>query len=140
MSTDAINIYCDESRHTSDPADAYMVIGGVACPRNAKREIVHHIHMLKKKYNTQGEFGWKRLSPNRRDFYWAVLDFFARESQLAFRCIVVQEKYVVVLQARDKINDMDFVTAFIADTGYINKIKREGGWVETKKSPSLNGD
>ena len=54
--------------------------------------------------------------------------------------LVVQEKYVVVLQARDKINDMDFVTAFIADTGYINKIKREGGWVETKKSPSLNGD
>jgi hypothetical protein len=66
-----------------------MVIGGIACPREDKREIVHQIHSLKKRYNTQGEFGWKRLSPNRRDFYWAVLDLFVRESSLSFRCLVV---------------------------------------------------
>jgi hypothetical protein len=54
--------------------------------------------------------------------------------------LVVEEKYVVVLEARDKSKEMDFVTAFVADFGYIKKIQREGGWVETKKSPSLNGD
>jgi hypothetical protein len=86
-----INIYCDESRHTSDPADAYFVIGGIACPREKKRELVHKVHLLKQKYNTQGEFGWKRLSPNRRDFYFAVLDMFIQEPDLSFRCIVVDK-------------------------------------------------
>ncbi len=40
------NIYCDESRHTSDPRDAYIVIGAIACPREQKR---------KAKHNAQGE-------------------------------------------------------------------------------------
>jgi hypothetical protein len=54
--------------------------------------------------------------------------------------IVVEEKYVVVLQVRDKGQDLEFVTAFIADRGYLRKIQNEGGWIETKKCPSLNGD
>lgn len=80
----AINIYCDESRHTSDPSDVFMVIGGISCPRDDKREIVHQIHLLKQKYATQGEVGWKRLSPNRKDFYWAVLELFSQDSRLAW--------------------------------------------------------
>lgn len=54
--------------------------------------------------------------------------------------IVVEEKYVVVLQVRDKDRELEFITAFMADESYIRKIKSEGGWAETKKSPSLNGD
>jgi len=82
------NIYCDESRHTSDPRDAYIVIGAISCPREQKREIVRRIHCLKATYHAQGEFGWKRLSPNRREFYWALLEVF-RDSPLAFRCLTV---------------------------------------------------
>jgi len=54
--------------------------------------------------------------------------------------LVVEERYVVVLQKRDKNNALEFVTAFVADKAYVRKIARDGGWVETKKSPSLNGD
>ncbi len=86
-----INIYCDESRHTSDSRDRFLVIGGIACSREKKREVVYQIHKLKKQYNAQGEFGWKRLSPNRRDFYWALLNLFINETALAFRCIVVDK-------------------------------------------------
>lgn len=84
-----MNIYCDESRHTSDPSDAFMVIGAISCPREQKREIVNKIHRLKGRFNAQGEFGWKRLSPNKKDFYWALIDLFKENEALSFRCIVV---------------------------------------------------
>lgn len=83
-----INIYCDESRHTSNPDDAFFVIGGIACPREYKHEIVRQIHTLKGRYKTQGEFGWKRLSPNKQDFYWAILENFINDTNLSFRCLV----------------------------------------------------
>jgi hypothetical protein len=43
-------------------------------------------------------------------------------------------------EERDRDNMLEFVTVFVADKAYIRKIERDGGWVETKKSPSLNGD
>lgn len=43
-------------------------------------------------------------------------------------------------QYRDKIKELQFITAYIADKGSVAKIVRDGGWIETKKSPSLNGD
>jgi len=53
--------------------------------------------------------------------------------------LVVEERYVIILQVRDKDHELEFITAFIADKNYIKKIKAKGGFAE-KKSPSLNGD
>lgn len=84
-----INIYCDESRHTSNPEDPYMVIGALSCPRDRKVEITRKINLLRKQHAIWREFGWKTLSPNRCDFYRALLELFSSEPDLAFRCIVV---------------------------------------------------
>lgn len=84
-----VNIYCDESRHTSGE-DKYMVIGAIKCNRELKSKLVHQIHSMKKKYNTQGEFGWKRLSPNKKEFYFELINLFIN-TQLSFRCIVVDK-------------------------------------------------
>jgi surfactin synthase thioesterase subunit len=40
------NIYCVEGRHTSDPTQQFMVIGGVRCPRDRKHDLVGQIHSL----------------------------------------------------------------------------------------------
>lgn len=83
------NIYCDESRHTSDISDRYAVIGALCCPRDKKRAIVHDIHLLKQQYSTQGEFGWSKVSPNKLDFYLALKTYFLNQPDLSFRCIVI---------------------------------------------------
>lgn len=50
--------------------------------------------------------------------------------------LVIEERYVIVLQVRDKDYELEFITAFIADKNSIKKIEREGGWTETKKPQS----
>lgn len=52
--------------------------------------------------------------------------------------VVVEEKYVVVLQV-DRNQELEFVTAFPADEGYIRKIKKQGTLAEIKK-PQSYGD
>lgn len=51
--------------------------------------------------------------------------------------IVLEENYVVVLEKADTPKRLDFITAFPGDNAYIKKIKRESGWLETKKAPVL---
>lgn len=54
-----------------------------------KRQIIHDIHLLKKQYATQGEFGWSKVSPNKLAFYLALIDYFLNCRDLSFRCIVI---------------------------------------------------
>jgi hypothetical protein len=71
-----------------------MVIGAISCPVAEKRAIVRRIHNLRAIHAAQGEFGWKRLSPNKRGFYWDLLGLFANEPALQFRCIIVDKMLV----------------------------------------------
>ncbi|OPY10197.1 MAG: hypothetical protein A4E66_01618 [Syntrophus sp. PtaB.Bin001] len=104
-----ISIYCDEkSRHTSNPDDPYMVIGALSCPRERKEEFTQRINRMRKIHDVWREFGWKTLSPSRRDFYWALLDFFRCESELAFRCLVVDRNILDHEQYNQGDNELGF--------------------------------
>jgi len=50
--------------------------------------------------------------------------------------LVAEEKYVVVLQEKEKTGDLEFLSAFPADRSYIQKIQRESALVETKMPQS----
>src|SRR5690554_4092864 len=102
------NLYCDESRHTSDPRDKYAVIGALQCPREEKKRIVGGIHALMAKYSTHGEVGWKRISPNRAEFYNSLLALFLEEPNLCFRCILVDRSAL----DHDKYNEGDSELGF----------------------------
>jgi len=73
-----------------------------------------------------------------------VLQQFRKDSRNRMKkrrvLIVVEEKYVVVLDVRDNHREYDFISAFLADEGYLKKLRKGALLLETKKSPSLNGD
>lgn len=50
--------------------------------------------------------------------------------------IVVEERYVVVLEERHDPATLEFITAFPADENYLMKIRRESLLLETKKPQS----
>ena len=50
--------------------------------------------------------------------------------------LVTEENYLVVLEYRKKDNDLQFITAYPIYKNKLQQIRREGGWVETKKPQS----
>ena len=55
--------------------------------------------------------------------------------------LVIEEKYVVILEDKKGSDELYFITAYPTDKDYIeNVIKKDSSLMETKKSPSLNGD
>ncbi len=102
------NIYCDESRHTSNPTDPFMVIGALSCPRPEKESLAHKINQIRKKHNVWREFGWKTISKSRQEFYWELLNFFKNEDALSYRCLVVDRKILDHEQYNKSDNELGF--------------------------------
>jgi hypothetical protein len=50
--------------------------------------------------------------------------------------IVVEERYVVVLEERSQPKKLEFITAFPADEQYLRRIRKESSFMEIKKPQS----
>jgi len=53
--------------------------------------------------------------------------------------IVVEERYVVVLEERKHMKELEFITAFLADENGLRHLRSVSNFMEIK-NPSLNGD
>jgi hypothetical protein len=82
------NVYCDESRH-DDQKSAFMVIGGIWCPREHKEHWVGRLKNQRVNGRTWGEWKWKNVSPSRLSFYKQLVSDFVSDDLLRFRAIVV---------------------------------------------------
>jgi len=86
------NIYCDESCHLENDKQPIMLIAGVWCPKTEVKNISHDITTLQKKHNACGEIKWTKLSPSRLDFFKEIIEYFFNNSNLHYRCLVVNNK------------------------------------------------
>jgi hypothetical protein len=88
------NIYCDESCHLPNDNSNVMVLGAIKCDENKKTEIYHDIREIKKKHgiSTWTEIKWTKVSQSKLELYKELIDYFFKNINLSFRCIVATSK------------------------------------------------
>ncbi len=89
-----INIYCDESGHLERDQVPVMVLGALWCEKEKAHGIAKRLREIKAQYELRPGFEakWTKISPARKDFYLALLDYFFDDDDLHFRAIVIPDK------------------------------------------------
>jgi len=93
MDKKIFNIYCDES--CVENVDAkYMTIGALLIPREKKQIIVTEIKKIYKKHKINQELKWNKVNSRHLDFYTQIINYFIKNNNLKFRCIVVDKSKI----------------------------------------------
>ncbi len=87
------NIYCDESR-VENRDSRHMVIGALFLPRKNKNKISNDLKRLLREYKFRHELKWVKVGRGKIDMYKRLVDYFVLNSNLHFRCIVVDKTKV----------------------------------------------
>lgn len=93
MVSNEINIYCDESCHLLNDNNKVMVIGGIICPHEDRKEIYRDIKNLKLKHGISkfAEIKWTKVSYSKENFYLELIDYFFNNPKLGFRAIFLEK-------------------------------------------------
>ncbi|WP_347915836.1 DUF3800 domain-containing protein [Clostridium saudiense] len=162
-----INIYCDESCHLevsnkNKKSQKSMVLGGIVCPDNYKKQILNDIRDIKEKHGLSrfGEFKWTKVSQNKIGFYEEIIKYFFCNKNLKFRSLVFKDKadfdytyythdniyyiaYYLLLIDMVSIDDMNSIYIDKKDTRGGKKVKElEKNLLDNKFSKQVkwNGD
>ncbi|MDH3974042.1 MAG: DUF3800 domain-containing protein [Deltaproteobacteria bacterium] len=95
--SEVYNIYCDESCHLEHDNQKAMVLGGIWCPLDKRREIAVRIREIKEKHGFRPDFEikWTKVSPAKERFYLDLLDYFFDDDDLHFRALIVPDKSIL---------------------------------------------
>ncbi|WP_417619833.1 DUF3800 domain-containing protein [Oceanihabitans sediminis] len=87
------NIYCDESCHLPNDSNGYMVLGGIWCLKEKKKEIFKRLREIKVQHGLSEDFEvkWNKVSPGKQGFYMNLVDYFFDDDDLHFRGLVVDK-------------------------------------------------
>lgn len=101
------NIYCDESCHLENDHQKAMVIGGVWCPLDKRKEIAVRIREIKQKHglNPDFEVKWTKVSPAKKQLYLDLVDYFFDDDDLHFRGLVVPDKSILQHKTHNQSHD-----------------------------------
>jgi hypothetical protein len=88
------NIYCDESCHLENDRQKVMVLGAIWCLKDKAHEISKRIREIKHEHGLAQNFEikWTKVSPAKRDFYLAIVDYFFDDDDLHFRALIIPDK------------------------------------------------
>lgn len=88
-----INIYCDESGHLERDQVPVMVLGALWCEKEKAHEIAKRLREIKSQHDLPPGFEakWTKISPARKDFYLALLDYFFDDDDIHFRAVVIDK-------------------------------------------------
>jgi len=106
-----MNIYCDESRHTSDPSDAFMVIGAISCPRDQKREMVNKIHCLKGNSMPRANLAGNDSHPTRKIFIGRSLIYSRRMKPCPFAASLLIEMVLTMINTIWAMRNLAFINS-----------------------------
>lgn len=92
--SETYNVYCDESCHLENDGFKAMVLGGVWCPTDKRKEISDRLKEIKIKHGLGRDFEikWTKISKGKLAFYLDIVDYFFDDDDLHFRGLVVPDK------------------------------------------------
>lgn len=90
------NIYCDESCHLEHDGEAYMILGGIKCPKKQRKRVSLDLYSIKEAYNIPkyAEIKWNKVSNSNLDYFKAIVNYFFENPFLEFRAVIVDKRQI----------------------------------------------
>ncbi len=97
MTSEEINIYCDESCHLEHDDSNVMVLGAICCPNFDRQRIFKQIREIKKDFGLSETFEikWTKVGDTKAEFYIKLIEYFFNSKSLNFRGLIIPDKSIV---------------------------------------------